>query len=233
MRALIIDDEPLTGSHLKELIRMHCFEIENTIVVNKTQDALNELKKGDFEILFLDIQMPEMNGFELLEKAKLKANASLIIVTAFEEYALPSFKNDALAYLVKPVDEQELIKAVRKAARMQSSIASVGKSNRKRIKVYDKDEYHLLEAANLIRLEADGNYTKLISVELTHLSTQRIGYYESELLGSGFFRVHRSHLINLSFLQKVGKKSDGYLELKDGTILPLSSSKRNELLARI
>jgi len=224
----------MPAMHLNELIQLNCFEIESTTIVNQTNQALNQLGSKEYDIVFLDIEMPGMNGFQLLEKVNLRANCSLVIVTAFENYALNSFKHDALAYLLKPVDENELIKSVRKAHQFHLKGASSSSTSDKKLKIYDKDEYHLVPIENVIRLEADGNYTKIVIRDNeTLLSTQRIGHYEAELAQHKFFRIHRSHLINLSALLKVGKKSEGYLELNNGTVLPLSTNKRRILLKMI
>jgi two-component system LytT family response regulator len=201
-------------------------------------EVLDSPDIGSVDILFLDMEMPVMSGFELLSQLQLNANCQIVVVTAYDNYALEAYQNEALAYLVKPVQAEELIKVVRKARQFtadssNSSDPELISKNSKRIKVYDNDEYNLLDIEDLIRLEANGNYTHLYTKERSYISTIRIGTYESQLTDHGFFRVHRSHLINLKHLKKIGKASDAYITMEKDSNIPISTTKRNELLKLI
>ena len=115
MKALIIDDEPMPGKHLQGLIEEHCFEIEHTHVIDSPLVALDHLKENEYDIIFLDVEMPHINGFELLKKVRIPAKTQVIFTTAYSQYALDAFKVNAAHYLLKMVKKDDLIEAVRKA----------------------------------------------------------------------------------------------------------------------
>ena len=110
MRALIVDDEPLPGKLLMEMINKHCFEIEETSYISSSTEALKELSDSHYDIVFLDVEMPGMNAFEFLDEANLPHNTVVIFVTAYSNYAVEAFKADAAYYILKPVQKEELIK---------------------------------------------------------------------------------------------------------------------------
>ncbi len=238
MKALIIDDENLAALHLRELIKLNCDEVSEVSILNEASEVIEKFSSLDIDLLFLDMEMPVMSGFELLSKLDLKDNCQVIVVTAYDNYALEAYKNEAIAYLVKPVQADELKKVVSKAAQLNNDLneklnQGLITSNSKRLKVYDNEEYNLLDINSLVRLEANGNYTHLHTEDDSYVSTIRLGTYESQLADLGFFRIHRSHLINLNYLKKIGKASDACITLQNNVTLPISSIKRNELLSKV
>lgn len=231
MKSLIVDDEPMPGKMLVELINKHCFEIEETHHETSPHEALERLKNEHFDIVFLDVEMPGMNAFELLDQIDLPRDTVVIFVTAYSNYAVDAFKANAAYYILKPVVKEELIKAVRKAsAHLQKGSLNNKEARVGSISVYDGENYQIIHNEDIIRIEADGSYAKVICTDgRSLLSSKRLGHYEKQLDDKGFYRCHHSHLINLQHLLKVSKGKSPVLTLKNDQVVPLSPSKKQQL----
>lgn len=237
MKTLIIDDEPLPAKHLAAMIQRNCFEISSTTICQSPIKALELVKENHFNLIFLDIEMPEMNGFEFLKTALLSSNTEVIFTTAYSDYAIEAFKANATHYILKPVIDDELIQAVRKAMHNQqlkgggeALEAKAASSNT--ITVYDGEEYLILLKDEIVRLEADGSYTTIYSTSHNPiLASKRIGHFEDKLSPKSFFRCHNSHLVNLKHISKVGKNKGAAsnITLGNGDVIPVSSSKKEQL----
>lgn len=229
MRALILDDEPMPAKYLEQMVIKHCFEIKHIEIFNVASRALKELETDPYDIIFLDVEMPEMDGFQFLEKADLPVETQIIFTTAYSEYALEAFKANARHYLVKPVVKDDLILAVRKAL---SAIPTKEQNTEKKnyISIYDGEEYLLLKKDEIIRFEADGSYTKVITLNSKSiLSSKRLGEYEKKVDPKEFVRCHNSHLVNINFINKVSKGKGGYLSLKNDEVIPISTTKKDDI----
>jgi two-component system LytT family response regulator len=230
MKAIILDDEPMPAKHIEQMIRRYCFEIEEVVIFNIAGKAIEHLKNNAYDILFLDVEMPEMDGFQFLEKSNLPFNTKVIFTTAYSEYAIEAFKANAVHYILKPVMKEELIDAVRKASNsITNNERKIGEP-KNYISIYDGEDYLLIKTAKIIRLEADGSYTKIfIDSAKVLLSSKRIGEYDNRLKGAEFIRCHNSHIVNTSFISKVSKGKAGYLTLRNNDLIPISSSKKEEV----
>tara|TARA_B100000965_G_scaffold383474_1_gene382745 strand:- start:98 stop:808 length:711 start_codon:yes stop_codon:yes gene_type:complete len=234
MKALIIDDEPMPSKHLQEMIKKHCFEINETDLVHSAHDGLDILKETHYDILFLDVEMPQMDGFDFLKKANLSASTIIIFTTAYSDYAIDAFNANATHYILKPVQETDLIKAIRKASyHLSQNKKTVNHDKHHTISVYDGDEYEIIKSENVIWIQADGSYTKIGLKDKELMSSKRLGYYEEKLHQAGFYRCHNSYLVNLSCIDKLGKGKSGYLVLNNGKVVPISNSKKKELEAEL
>ena len=234
MNALIIDDEPLTAKRLQSLIVQYCFEIKTTVIQNIASEALLLLKEKHFDILFVDVRMPEMSGFDFLEAAAVHlTNSHVIITTAYEQYAIQAFNADAVHYLVKPVLKDDLVHAIRKVGKLLPRVESESQKALKTISIFCNEEYHVVKVNEIIRLEADGGYTTFYTQSGKLLSSKSIGYYEEILPQAQFFRCHQSHLINLNCVEKYSKGRGGYILMTGGQALPLAVSKRNHFLKQL
>lgn len=230
MRALIIDDEPMPAKRLASMVAKHCFEIKSTEICSSPSKALSRLKEVEFDLIFLDIEMPQMNGFEFLEQAMLPKKTQLVITTAYQQYAIEAFNADALHYLVKPVKEADLVKAIRKVVAQQANTGNYTELNKRGIiTLYEDNEYHIIREEDIIRLEADGTYTKFILQDKNYLSSSRIGVYEEKLSKELFFRVHKSHIINLREIEKLGRGRKSYVVLSNEDVVPISQTKQESL----
>ena len=209
------------------MIEKHCYEIREVELCHSPAKALEIIRKDHFDLLFLDIEMPEMNGFDFIELAKLSKKTKIIITSAYEQYAIPAFDADAVHYLLKPVKEDKLVKAVRKVCQELQLHHPVSNSlSQQVISVYDHHEHHIVKLDEIIRLEADGNYTKIVTKEQLFLSSKKMGHYQQELPEDHFFRTHKSHMVNLSFVNKIFKGKAGFIGLSNGEKVPLSASNK-------
>jgi len=189
----------------------------------------------------LDIKMPGGSGFDLISKLN-PINFKIIFITAFDKYAVQAFKFSALDYLLKPVNPDELVNALQKARqqiqteeltlRLDTFLGNIAGQNRepKKIVLNTQNTVHVLNLTDIIRCEADRNYTKFIlSSGKSILVTGSLKEYDDILSVSGFFRSHHSHLINLSYIDRLEKQND-HLIMKDSSVVPLAVRKKDALL---
>lgn len=230
MKALILDDESLPAKHLQKLIEEHCFEIEETVIFNSASATLKHLEKEDYDILFLDVEMPEMNGIEFINHAHLPSSTQIIFTTAYSQYAIDAFRANATHYILKPVMEEELVLAVRKAVKLLSKQKNK-EQNSGIVPIFDGKEYQIVSSNDLIRLEADGSYTKYVLTDREVLSSKRIGAIEEKLPPQHFLRCHKSHIINVTHIKSFGRDNSTYVTLTNGDVVPISSSKKAKLYA--
>lgn len=244
IKAVIIDDEYNSRETLRQMLRYCCPNVE---IVGEGEGvvsglaAINELNP---DIVFLDIKMTDGTGFDLLNKVG-KADFRLVFVTAFEEYAMKAFRCNAIDYITKPVDPNELQRAVEKASKMTDGentndaikrlLDSINKPNQpnKKIVLKTLNTVHVIEVDNIIRCESDRNYTVFHLADGEKILISRsMKEFDDMLMEFGFLRVHNSHLINLNALRKF-LKDELILVLKDNTSIPVAYRKRDELLHAI
>lgn len=232
MRALIIDDEPMPAKHLREMIRQHCFEIDSSELIYSPIAAIEHLKNNTYDIIFLDVEMPEMNGFDFLKKVFLPKTTAVVFSTAYSEYAVEAFKANATHYIMKPVEEKDVVHAVRKVLtnRNQRPTRAIKADT---ITIFDGSEYSILNQSEIVYLKAEGSYTKFAMINRELLVSKRMGYFEEKLEGSNFIRCHNSYLVNQQQIEKVGKQKTPYVVMKNGDTIPVSASKKEELEKRL
>jgi two-component system LytT family response regulator len=237
IRAIIIDDISEARTVLKADLENYCPNIE---VVGEAEGVvtgakcINELKP---DLVFLDIQMKDGSGFDLLEILPIK-NFKLIFTTASDEYALKAFKFSAVDYLLKPIDPDELMEAVNRVEHQEKaseriSLLKENLNHPKRIALNTLDKIHIVQVAEIVRCESSVNYTMFYFTDDTKLLvTKTLKEFDQLLSDHDFIRVHQSHLINVKFI-KGFTKSDGYIFLKDGTKIPVSTRKKQVLMDMI
>lgn len=229
MRALIIDDEPMPAKHLKEMIRQFCFEIDTVNIIQFPLEALSHLQENEYDIVFLDVEMPEMNGVEFLQKVSLPKRTSVIFSTAYSEYAIDAFKANATHYIMKPVEEKELTLAIRKVLDKKNQRSASAET----ISVFDGTEYSILQQKDILYLKAEGSYTQFVMESREVLASKRLGHFAEKLNQDQFIRCHNSYLINTINIEKVGKQKSPYIIMKNGDTIPVSASKKEELERRL
>ncbi|HYC84226.1 MAG TPA: LytTR family DNA-binding domain-containing protein [Chryseosolibacter sp.] len=236
IKALIVDDE----SRAINLLRISMERsFPGEFVVETAQggeDGLRKLNNFKPDILFLDIEMPRMNGFDLLA-ASPHLDCRVIFTTAYDQYAIRAIRYNALDYLLKPVDPAELREAISRFHQEKNSrevytrqLENFVSNKEKNLAITTYDGVVFLEVEKIIRCEADMNYTLFILGEKkTFLSSKTLKEYE-ELLSSHhrFLRVHRSHLVNMDYVLKL--KNDGTLVLKDASTVPVSRRRKDDVL---
>jgi len=242
--AIIVDDEPYSCEALATLLERYCPEIKLLDICYSAADALKSMQEQRPQILFLDIEMPYMNGFEMLEKLP-ELNFKLIFTTSYDQYAIKAIRFSALDYLLKPVDKDELQKAVQKAITAsddplpQQLEILLHKLNHPKV-VVNKiaiptiEGLQMVPVESIIRCEADRNYTNLFLKNKGKITASRnLKDLEEMLEDYSFVRVHHSYLVNLNEVEKYIKGEGGYLIMSDKTAVDVSRSRKEILLKRL
>jgi two-component system LytT family response regulator len=241
LQAIIVDDEDAPRTLLLKLLETFCREIEVVHLSDSVQDAYTSIQIHKPEIVFLDIHMGDGNGFSLLSRFT-KIDFHVIFVTSFDHYAVQAFKINALDYLLKPVDSNALVNAVRKAVNfghakntevIKSLLATVEKQQQ-RIAIPTRDGYLFVSVSEIIRIEADGNYSRIfITGRMPVISSKTLKEYDDALAGLTFIRIHKSHLVNIIYVNEFRKSEGGNIITDDGAVIPISQKKREEFLEKI
>jgi two-component system, LytTR family, response regulator len=241
LNAIIVDDEMHSCKTLETLLERDCPQVNIVALCSNGEEAIRVIKQTNPDLVFLDVEMPTMNGFEMLEKLQA-INFHLIFVTSYDAYALKAIRFSAIDYLLKPINRDELKAAVEKViSRMQAPLPEqlkiilekmqhpVGSSNR--IAFPTIEGLQLLPIESIISCEADDNYTTL------HLKGNRkivvsstLKVIEELLEDHSFVRIHRSYLVNVKEIEKYMKADGGYVVMSDGSQIYVSRNKKEELI---
>jgi len=240
LKALIVDDEEGARRVLKSLIEKYIPEIGVIEMAPGASDAYFMIRDFKPDLVFLDIQMPFMNGFDLLSKLE-QIDFDVIFTTAFNQYAIQAIRFSALDYLLKPIDIQELKSAVsrhvcRKLSNQQTTqqyqhlVDNLTKQSNDSftLAVGGAQGMKFFSISEIIRLEGDRNYTNFhLSGNRTYLSSKTLKEYEEILGEKGFVRAHKSHLVNTAFVKDVD--SNGFIVLMDNTLVEVSRRRLTEV----
>ena len=239
MKSIIIEDEDQAIVALKSELSIHCPEINILGTATSIKTALTLIEKENPELVFLDIQLKDGTGFDLLE-ALTEYSFSIIFTTAYSEYALNAIKVSAVDYLLKPIDSDELIEAVRKVKKQKSSDNNIPKNEvlkakvdvlTKKIAIQTSKGISLYELDSILRLQSESNYTAIYySNGKKEIVAKILREFEKSLNDLGFIRVHNSHIINLNHLHSYVNKDGGYVILSDKSTIPVSKRKKSSLL---
>lgn len=233
IRAAVVDDEPLARSNLKVLLGRDP-DVELVSECGGGAEALKEIRKKRPEVVFLDVQMPEVDGFDVLEQLGADLPPALVFVTAYDQYALQAFEAGALDYLLKPFDNARFERALRRAKeRIQAGKARAARVERVAIK--NAGEVLFLKIAEIDWIEAADYYVCLHVGARTHLLRRSMADVEKELDAGMFCRIHRSAIVNLERVRRLESGEDGGTEvvLTTGEKLRLSRRYRKELQGRL
>ncbi|MGZ5190417.1 MAG: LytR/AlgR family response regulator transcription factor [Flavisolibacter sp.] len=240
IKALIIDDEALSADMLEYLVRKNVAEISEIKKATSAVDGLELIRTFKPEIVFLDIHMPHISGFELLEKFP-KPTFSVIFTTAFNKYAIRAIRFSALDYLLKPVDPDELKLAVQRYIDRRQEMLQFrelynnfldnlksGESKNYRLALQTHGGIRLISPSEIIRCEGHNNYTHFFLTDQSVIVTSKtIKEYEDILSEHNFMRVHKSHLINLDFVEELTQ--DHRIILKNKNSVEVSRRRRAEV----
>lgn len=240
--ALIIDDEELACDTMEWLLKKNCPQITRIIKCNDPLEAPPIIEEAKPGILFLDIEMPRMNGLEFLSKFK-DPDFQVIFVTAHDKFAVKAFKFHAVDYLLKPIDSQELINAVERVMlneeRSTPNIGHVIKSivalqrspEVKRVALPTFNEISIIEIDRIVYCEGEGNYTNVVLNDGSKIVLSKtLKLLEDFLDDKVFFRIHNKYLVNLKYVSKITRGEGGFAVLNNGSELPISRYKRAEFL---
>jgi two-component system, LytTR family, response regulator len=241
LNALIIDDEVLGAKTLESLLKMHCSNVNVMGIAHSADDAEKSITTGAPDVIFLDIEMPFANGFDLLQRFK-NHPFDVIFTTAYNEYAVKAIKHNALDYLLKPIIPDELIAAVKKCEDKKTREPEGFKNLEKIISTLSQKVHKLpvpspegivyLDPDNIVYLQGDINYTHIHLIQGNKItSSKTLKDFEQLLSSKQFFRIHKANIINLSYVSKYLKGDGGEVVMVEGSSLEVSRQKKVELLA--
>src|SRR5215831_14934908 len=244
IQAVIIDDEPNNVNTLQQLLTKYCPQVKICGVADGISTGHQIIANTSPDVVFLDIEMPHGNAFELLNTLS-PINFEIIFVTAFDNYAVNAIKYSALDYLLKPVNIKELQSAVRKAEQklQTKDIAkkidtllynlSVRKPSLQRVALPTSDGFIFVKIEDIMWLEAKSSYTLLfLTNNQKVIISKSLKEFEDFLPGENFSRVHQSFVINHHFVKKYHRGRGGHIEMVDGTLIEVSIRKKDEFLAK-
>lgn len=240
MNTIIVDNEKKIVEGLEILLNSFLPEINIVGSAGTIAGALSLIKQSNIDLLFLDIELDDGTGMELLKQIKNR-NFQVIFITAYDQYAIEAFKYSAIDFLLKPIDPDDLIAAVSRAKkevkkehlqlRMETFLDNVSNvsAQDKKIIVSDKDHIHALSINDILYMEADGAYTKIKLIDKTIVSSKNLKNYQTLLANTSFFRSHHSYLVNLTHMLRFDK-ADGVLVLSNNQQVSVSFRKKEALL---
>ena len=244
IKTIIIDDEPYCCETLEAMIGKFCPELAVAAVLHSGVDALDVFSQYTPQLVFLDIEMPHMTGFEFLEKVPC-VNFAVVFTTSYDQYAIKAIRLSALDYLLKPIDRVELIQAVGKVSKtlknptdLQLDLLlqrfNLPKTSVKIIALPTMEGLEMVDIDSIISCASDGNYTNFFLKGNKKLTVSRTLKDVEELLSEyPFVRVHNSFLVNINEIRKYIKGEGGYLVMADGTTIDVSRTRKDMLLQKL
>ncbi len=242
LKTYLLDDEPNCTDVLQVLLKKYCPDVQVAGIFNDPEMALEAIRRERPQLLFLDIEMPMLNGFDLLRRCE-PLDFKVIFTTAYDQYAVKAFKFNALDYLLKPIDKDELILAVKKAQQaaspssIQLETVQYLKNNPmpERIALPVGQELLLVEVADIQYFESEGSYVSVFLKEQNKpvVLSKSLREFEELLNNPGFFRAHNSYLINLKYVKKIVRTDGGEIVMGNGRSLPVARTKKAELMGLI
>lgn len=246
IKTIIIDDEYNASEFLEKMLRRY---FPNKFHICKTceniDDAVNAIEEHQPDLVFLDIQMPNKNGFELFKEIK-EINFEVIFTTAHSEYAIDAIKRSALDYLLKPINYIDLLGAVNRFEQKNKKenqekqlnilIENIdsGDTAHKKIAIATETGFEFVKFNTIIYLEAQNNYTKFNLTNGSSITTSKtLKHFEEILPSELFFRIHKSYLVNMNFIKRFTKGDEQFVELITGQQLPVSIRKKDEFINAI
>lgn len=239
IKAIIIDDIEQARITLKKDLETYAKDVQIIGEANGVVEGAKLLKTTLPDLLFLDIQMQDGSGFDLLDILK-EINFKIIFITASDAHAIKAFRYAAIDYLLKPVDPDELIAALSKfkehklnESEKYKLLNDSLKTNKphERLALHTQDKIHIVNISDIIRCESNVNYTEFFfNGGKKLLVTKTLKDFEDLLTDQGFFRVHQSHLVNTKFIKEFVKTDGGYLIMNDGSNIPVSTRKRPDVV---
>jgi two-component system LytT family response regulator len=245
IKAIIVDDELGARESLSKMIEKNCKQIEVVAKVDSMLAAFEAITNKEPDLVFLDIEMPNGNAFDLLEKFKT-INFNIIFTTAYDHYAIKAIKFSAVDYILKPIDPEELVIAVKRFEerigkstsldkQFKTLLSNVRPENKlKKVGIPDGDGLIFINLSDIIRCDSDGNYTFFIlTTGKKIIASRTLGEYEQMFAEDNFFRIHRSHLINLEHVKKYIKGEGGYVVMSDNSQVEVSRRNKTDFLEKL
>ena len=244
LKAIIVDDEEASRETLANYVKKYCGNVELLSLCDSVKSGLTAIQQYAPDIVFLDVEMPFGNGFDLLEAVE-EINFATVFVTAFSNYAIKALNLSASYYILKPVDIDELVAAVEKISKekrnnthsfyskvLAENLQVVGKQEHK-IVLPLLNGFEVIRVKEVVRVQASDNFSEFhLADGSKKLICRTLKHYEELLSEFDFLRVHKSHLINLQYVKRYIKGKGGQLIMSDDSEVEVSQGKKKELLSR-
>jgi two-component system LytT family response regulator len=242
IRSIIVEDEKHSRDTLRGMLNRYCSNVVIQAEADSYRAGIAAVKEYRPDLVFLDIQMPDGSGFRLLEEVG-DIDFEVVFTTAFDQFAIKAIKYSALDYLLKPIDPDELREAIRKVENAMSrkeknkniqvlleNIRS-NETDPHKIILSTSEKIHVVEINQIVRCESDNYYTRFFLSGGEKILVSKTLKENEELLGShNFIRPHKSHLVNVKYIKGFIKNDGGYIELTDGSRIPVSRRKREKII---
>jgi two-component system LytT family response regulator len=245
LKTVIVDDEQDAVEFINSIIGEYCTSLEVVAKANNVVQGVAAITDKKPDLVFLDVEMPNGNGFDLLAQFPEK-DFDVIFITAFNHYAIKAIKFSAVDYILKPININEFIEAVNRVVKKRSERQSRGNESIKillenlktsppsRMAIPTADGMEYLNPREIIRIEADRSYSWFyLTGGRKILVSKHLKEFQELLSDRYFFRSHNSHLINLKYVKKYIRKEGGYIEMTDGAIIPVSRTRKEIFLAHM
>lgn len=241
IRALIVDDEPLARTGVQQLVE----PLDDVTVAGEASDgpeAIRQIEAHDPDLVFLDVQMPEMDGLEVVQEVGVEDMPLTIFVTAYDQYALDAFEAHALDYLLKPIEEERFEEAMERARQQLQRVEADALSQQlrgvlreytaeeeresiERFTIRSRDRIYFVDVDDVQWIESEGDYVALHDGEDTHLVRKTMKELEEELDPGRFLRVHRSYIVNADYIEELRPLDHGTYQLRMASGTPLKTSR--------
>ncbi len=245
LKTVIIDDDYVSRMILREMLEKFLENIELIGEAGSVEEGIKVIEQTNPELVLLDISLPDGTGFDLLDKVR-KVDFKIIFITAYSEYAIKAFKYSAFDYIVKPLNVDELTKAISRIPQIQKIESKVAvktlkdsfltpvEEGPKTIALPEQNGFAIIRVEDIVRCEGQRNYTRIIFRNGEEKVVSRtLLEFENLLVPLGFVRIHRSHLVNIVNVVRYLKSNGGMVELKTGEMLKVSPKHKEELLNKI
>lgn len=242
IKAVLLDDEKHCTKGLQMQLEEVCPQVEVIASFNSPTQAVDFVAKNSFDILFLDVEMPQLNGFDFLKKIGSPA-FDVIFTTAYDQFAIKAFKYSAFDYLLKPIEDEDLQNAIAKwetecadkqaqnTLRYNVLMEQLSTSIQKKLVLPTAEGMELIEVDDIVCIDSDSNYSRLFFADGTSLLVSRtLKEFEDMLETKGFIRIHHSHIVNIKKMRKYLKADGGYVLMSNGRKVSISRARKDQVL---
>jgi two-component system LytT family response regulator len=241
LRTIIIDDEAHMRQTLEKMVHQFCPNLKLVATAEGVESGVSEIRKHHPDLILLDIKLNDGTGFDILKQLE-PVDFKIIFITAYDQYALKAIKFSAIDYLLKPIDPDDLKMATRRADQIVQQDFNIqlnalgenlkpGEQTDKKIILKTFNNIHLVKVRDITHCESEGSYTNIFLINGKKIMVSNtLKEYDEMLKENGFYRVHKSYLINMRFVERFEKADGGHVVLEDETKVPVASRKRDELL---
>ena len=244
IKAVLIDDELNSLQNLQQKLEGFCPDVTIVAITQKPEEGILLIRQHQPDVVFLDIEMPRMSGFRMLEELG-EYDFDIIFTTAYNHYSIDAIRISAFDYLVKPIGIEDLQQAVERLSKslnrqtkekidiLKKSLSD-NKSQEDKIAISTSEGIEFIPIKNIIHVESKSNYSKIFLTDNKSIMVTKIlKDFEEMLVPYNFYRVHNSHLINLNYIHKYLRSQGGHVQLQDGTLIDISRRKKEEFLKMI